>query len=63
MTWRARLRGASAAGFGIMCGSEPGVQLQGKERTMPDCNEEDIAILRDGVFVHEAAAVGQRGVS
>ena len=30
---------------------------------MPDCNEEDIAILRDGVFVHEAAAERQRGVS
>ena len=60
MTWRARLRGASAAGFGIMCGSEPGVQLQGKERTMPDCNEEDIAILRDGVFVHEAEVICRR---
>ncbi len=27
---------------------------------MPDCNEEDIAILRDGVFVHEAEAICRR---
>ncbi len=27
---------------------------------MPDLNEEDIAILRDGVFVHEAEAICRR---
>ena len=27
---------------------------------MPDCNEEGIAILRDGVFVHEAEAICRR---
>ena len=27
---------------------------------MRDCNEEDIAILRDGVFVHEAEAICRR---